>query len=39
MYKVLRKLEGVGEPGVTDTSTTIDETLYGEKGIRNIVGV
>ena len=32
IYEGLNELEGVGEPGVTDASTTIDKLLYGEKG-------
>jgi len=32
MYDDLAELEGVGDPGITDASTTIDETLYGEHG-------
>ena len=31
MYQALNTLEGVGEPGVTDASTAIDETLYGDR--------
>jgi hypothetical protein len=33
MYQTLSKLEGLGEKGVTDASTTINETLYGEHGV------
>jgi hypothetical protein len=33
MYEVLNQLEGIGPKGVTDASTTIDEVLYGEKGV------
>lgn len=32
MYQTLQKLEELGERGVTDASTTINETLYGEHG-------
>jgi len=32
MYSVLRKVRGSGNPGITDASSTIDETLYGENG-------
>lgn len=32
MYQTLRKLEGLGERGITDASITINETLYGEHG-------
>jgi hypothetical protein len=32
MYKELSELSGAGEAGVRDTSTTLDETLYGENG-------
>ncbi len=32
MYSVLKKMRGTGSPGITDASTTIDETLYGERG-------
>jgi hypothetical protein len=30
MYKTLRQLEGLGGRGITNASTTIDKTLYGE---------
>jgi len=32
MYVALRKFQGGGSPGITDASTTIDETLYGDEG-------
>jgi hypothetical protein len=32
MYEGLKKLEGAGDPSITDASTTIDEVLYGEHG-------
>ena len=32
MYKVLKEMEGIGDPDITDASTTINETLYGENG-------
>jgi len=31
-YKALDSMNGVGPTGPTDLSSTIDETLYGEKG-------
>jgi hypothetical protein len=31
-YAALEKLNGVGPKGITDASTTINETLYGEHG-------
>ena len=32
MYKALDKLDGIGEPGITDASISINETLYGKRG-------
>lgn len=32
MYEELKAMDGVGEPGVTDASITVDEILYGENG-------
>jgi hypothetical protein len=32
MYRTLRQMDGQGEPGITDASTTIDEILYGDTG-------
>ena len=32
IYQGLKELEGGGEKGIADASTTIDETLYGRKG-------
>lgn len=32
MYATLKELEGIGNKEITDTSTTIDKLLYGEKG-------
>lgn len=32
MYKTLRELDKAGGTGVTDASTTINETLYGKRG-------
>ena len=32
VYEGLRELDGAGEHGITDASTTIDEVLYGENG-------
>ena len=32
MYNALDKLDSVGSKGVTNASTTINETLYGEHG-------
>lgn len=32
MYEGLKKLDGMGDPSITDASTTIDEVLYGEDG-------
>jgi hypothetical protein len=32
IYGGLKRLKGSGSAGVTDASTTIDETLYGEQG-------
>jgi len=32
MYQALSKVEGIGQKGITDASTTINETLYGEHG-------
>ena len=31
-YEVLRKVEGICKDKITDASTTINETLYGEHG-------
>ena len=31
-YKALEKLEGICKENITDASTTINETLYGEYG-------
>jgi predicted DNA-binding protein len=31
-YKALEKLEGICKDKITDASTTINETLYGEHG-------
>lgn len=32
MYRAIDSLDGIGDSGITDASTTIDETLYGEQG-------
>ncbi len=32
MYSVLREMRGSGNLGITDASSTIDETLCGNKG-------
>ena len=32
MYSVLREMRGSGSHGITDASSTIDETLYGDHG-------
>jgi hypothetical protein len=32
MYRGLKNVQGVGKQGITDASTTIDATLYGENG-------
>ena len=32
MYKVLDEMNGAGDPTLVDTSTTIDDVLYGENG-------
>jgi len=32
IYQGIRELAGMGERGITDASTTIDEVLYGENG-------
>jgi hypothetical protein len=32
MYEVIWKMKGIGDPNITDASTTIDEVLYGENG-------
>ena len=32
LYDGLLELRGIGRKGITDASTTIDETLYGESG-------
>lgn len=32
MYRALKALDGIGDPSITDASTTIDEVLYGENG-------
>lgn len=32
LYQALEKWQGTGSPQITDASTTIDETLYGEQG-------
>lgn len=32
MYQALEKIRGIGPEGITDASTTINETLYGEYG-------
>lgn len=32
MYQALKAMDGIGDPGITDASTTIDEVLYGENG-------
>jgi len=32
IYQGIRELAGMGERGITDASTTIDEVLYGESG-------
>lgn len=32
LYQGLSELKGLGGAGVTDASTTIDETLYGKQG-------
>lgn len=31
LFKQLRKLRGIGTKGIKNASTTIDETLYGDK--------
>jgi hypothetical protein len=31
-YAALKKLDGIGPKGITNASTTINETLYGEHG-------
>jgi len=33
MYATLRKWQGSSSADITDTSQTIDETLYGENGV------
>jgi len=33
MYNGLERLAGTGSPNITDASTTIDDTLYGENGV------
>lgn len=33
IYDGLKELDGIGDPRITDASTTIDETLYGERGV------
>lgn len=32
MYNAISSMVGIGDPSITDASTTIDEVLYGEKG-------
>lgn len=32
MYQAWNEVNGIGEAGITDASTTIDEVLYGENG-------
>jgi hypothetical protein len=32
MYEALEKVRGIGPREISDASTTIDETLYGEHG-------
>ncbi len=32
VYQGIREMSGIGDPGITDASTTIDEVLYGENG-------
>ena len=32
MYEAIWKMKGIGDPNITDASTTIDEVLYGENG-------
>ncbi|MEP7284419.1 MAG: hypothetical protein ABI947_01465 [Chloroflexota bacterium] len=32
MYRVFRTMKGSGNPGITDASRTIDETLDGNNG-------
>jgi hypothetical protein len=32
IYQALEKVRGIGPKGLTDTSTTINEILYGENG-------
>lgn len=31
LYEGLKQLDGIGDPSITDASTTIDEVLYGEQ--------
>jgi plasmid stability protein len=33
LYQGLKELEGAGKRGISDASTTIDEMLYGQKGV------
>lgn len=33
MYRTFRTMRGSGSPGITDASSTIDETLYGRNGV------
>lgn len=33
IYHGLQELQGAGQPGITDASTTINQTLYGQKGV------
>ena len=32
MYQALKEVEGIGKDNITDASTTINETLYGDQG-------
>lgn len=32
MYEAIDKMVAIGDPTITDASTTIDEVLYGEHG-------